>query len=116
MKRSGLLAVISATCLVVGISIFTIELNKNSLNRSNYEKFLIGTASFLIDDSSDMSLKNPGMDSPDIAAYADFRKTIDPQLLRVPAERLVNAYQETKERSYLNTAKFYIKKFEENGE
>ncbi len=67
----------------------------NTLEREQFEKFLNKqVADFFSDRSvnSDAELKS---DSPDLAALQDYLNTVDPEIKRVPKERLAEAYHQT---------------------
>ncbi|MBT3242078.1 MAG: T9SS type A sorting domain-containing protein [Bacteroidetes bacterium] len=95
MKKNRLLfsgLVLCASLILVGTIILT---STNSKERDQFEDFLIQSAQDYPGNLDGEEGKKVGFDSPDIAAYADFRKTVDPVLKRVPAERLRTAYFES---------------------
>lgn len=65
--------------------------------RGEYEKLLHGQYADIPRYSEEELKALPGPDRPDIAAYQDVLNTQDPVLGRVPAERRVEAYIQTRE-------------------
>jgi photosystem II stability/assembly factor-like uncharacterized protein len=64
--------------------------------RTDYEKFLLESAKTIPADFKKIPKDKEvraGEDSPDMAAYTDFVKTLDPALRAVPAERLRPAWE-----------------------
>ncbi|MBT7463342.1 MAG: hypothetical protein HN686_05110, partial [Bacteroidetes bacterium] len=71
--------------------------NIKSLNdsRKNYELFINKSGKEFCSKKTPQDKKNPGVDRPDEAAYAEFIKTLDPLTRSVPAGRRFEAIQET---------------------
>ena len=75
--------------------VFIISSNESS-KREKYENYLNGQFEN-IDELSKEELKEmPKPTRPDLAAIQNYYMTLDPELGRVPLERLVDAYEETK--------------------
>jgi len=75
--------------------------------RESYEKFLLQSARTIPTDFKKIPKDKEGkagQDSPDMAAYSDFVKTLDPALKTVPASRLRNAWDYTRELQTLKTS------------
>ena len=81
------------------VIVFTVTIfnQKNKDPRSEYEKFLLEKAAFHseIGDEHTRSLRSP--DKPEMAAFQEYIKTVDPELGYVPKERLWSSYQKTLE-------------------
>lgn len=97
MKKSKLLVAGLVVTMLIASSIVLLLSNDAIPERDDFEQFLLGSASEFDSNINTDEVKNPGMDRPDVAAYADFVKTVDPELKRVPAERLIDAYWETEQ-------------------
>ena len=63
--------------------------------RDHYEQFLLQQASkiSLLDEADNMETVSP--DQPDMAAFQEYVKTLDPELGYVPTKRLLSAYKYT---------------------
>lgn len=84
---------LSAICLLVAVILFRTHRN---LDRAHHEAFLLSRFRELpgyCNEKGD-SLVMPGR--PDLAAFHDYIMTVDPKLQRVPAERLIKAFEETR--------------------
>ena len=76
-------------------AIYFFLLNKSD-KREKYENYIINTALKMKMESGDKKTgKTKEADDPDAAAMQEFFKTVDPQLKRVPVERLTAAYKNT---------------------
>ncbi|MEZ5196204.1 MAG: sialidase family protein [Bacteroidales bacterium] len=96
------------TCIwlvvAIGISIISFSWHFNIfkhvsslIEREHFEAFLNAqVAAIILTDEVSVSSEEPKMDSPDMAALQDYLMTIDPELKRVPKERLKDAYLQTK--------------------
>ena len=86
--------------LCVGLAIFFIANQRNSeqKSRSEYVDFItnhpFANRKMTIEDLHEI----PKVDRPDLAAEHNFLQVVDPQLKRIPSERLAQAYQITKQR------------------
>ena len=89
-----LILLCSVTCLLVSV---TFLVNHDWTRESdNYEAFLISQFCEIPDyclESPDTLLKP---DRPDLAAFHEYFMTVDPELKRVPVERLSKAYEQTR--------------------
>ena len=67
-----------------------------SHERNRFETFLVSQYKQV----PDYCFENPDSlirpDRPDLAAYHEYFMTVDPELKRVPLERLAKAYQQTR--------------------
>ncbi|MBN2175378.1 MAG: exo-alpha-sialidase, partial [Bacteroidales bacterium] len=66
------------------------------INRQAYESFLIRQINSFIDGKGLERQEAVGADMPDMAALQDYFMTVDPELKRVPKERLKSSYEYTK--------------------
>lgn len=90
--------------VVAAFGLSAIFLSNHKDPRSSYEKHLLKSAGELPsiepgpenDSESGEEENEPGFDSPDIAAYSEYVKTMDPATREVPAGRLSEAYRETR--------------------
>jgi len=89
MKRTPFILFCLSMALLAGYGIFR---KTHSFERQRYEEFLKKYYA----KAPKISDKKESPDQPDVAAYQDFLMTLDPALGRVPTERLVMAYQQTK--------------------
>ena len=90
-KRTTFLAVL--TFLILAVSII-IKLNTNE--RKKYERFLINELKSLNIRYAEEKGSKTKMDKPEMAGIQDYYATIDPNLKRVPHERMISAVKETK--------------------
>jgi hypothetical protein len=87
--------------LGIGIIIYSWHINifkqvNKIVEREQFEAFITAQiASFLIDTEA-FELNEKSVDKPDMAALQDYLMTMDPELKRVPRERLKEAYAITK--------------------
>ena len=99
MKNKKLLLTISVILPVLLISlmaIFSLPVKKELSEREKYEQFLNNEYKN-IPNCSEEELKDvPGVNHPDLAAIQNYFMTLDPELGRVPVERLKEAYKQTK--------------------
>ncbi|PLX00627.1 MAG: hypothetical protein C0591_00955, partial [Marinilabiliales bacterium] len=80
----------------LSISAIVLFNQKNTDPRADYEKFLLEKAAFHANaEGSKTAMESP--DKPEMAAFQEFVKTVDPQLGYVPKERLWKSYQTTLE-------------------
>ena len=90
---------ITGLILVIGVGI-TLTLGKEDVTkdpRSAYEQYLRSEYDkFPYHSSPEAKDEEPaGMDRPDLAAFNEYMKTVDPKLKAVPRERLIPAYLTT---------------------
>ena len=80
--------------LFIIVSAWLIFQQQNSDPRADYEKFLLEKATFHTNvEAKKTDLESP--DKPEMAAFQEYIKTVDPQLGYVPKERLWSSYQTT---------------------
>ena len=98
MKRS--IELIIGPLLVATVLIFSIKLfrspEKRIVDRQAYEEFLLEQYQGLPQFSEEKLKATPKPEHPDLAAFQDYFMTLDPELGRVPTERLKSAFQETR--------------------
>ncbi len=86
----------SLLLLISSVLVFSL-LNNNTDDREEYEEFLLGESSRIMDDVTELEgLPKPGQ--PEMAAVQNYFMTLDPVEKRVPLERLKTGYKLTKER------------------
>ncbi len=95
MKKTVLQKGLIASILISLFLIFIISPNESS-KREKYENYLTGQFENIDEFSKDELKEMPEPTRPDLAAIQNYYMTLDPELGRVPLERLVDAYQETK--------------------
>jgi len=77
-------------------AIYSLPVKKQLSEREKYEQFL-NEEYKNIPNCSDEDLKGvPKVNHPDLAAIQNYFMTLDPELGRVPVERLKKAYKQTK--------------------
>ncbi len=82
---------------ILASSMVVIEHHFNGSDRDSFEEYLLSIAKDFkvrIDQKDDE--KKKFADDPDVAAFQDYLKTVDPETKRVPFERLIEAYETTK--------------------
>jgi len=84
-----------ASVLIAIILIFSIFPNE-STKREKYENYLNNQFENIEEFSKEELKEMPKPTRPDLAAIQNYYMTLDPELGRVPLERLVDAYHETK--------------------
>jgi len=88
-----LIVLCSATCLLVSVILLKSNCNQE---RDRYEAFLLNR----FHEIPDYNIEQPDTlvrpDRPDLAAFHEYVMTVDPELQRVPAERLAKAYEQTR--------------------
>ena len=94
MKKQALLPIASLSCIFAVVIIIS-QNQQNRHQRSDYESFITETAKTFMGNQEIEEGDLPGEDRPDEAAFTEFIKTLDPSLNRVPAEKRVEALQET---------------------
>jgi photosystem II stability/assembly factor-like uncharacterized protein len=84
--------------LPVAVIIFVGSFSTTPDPRSEYEKRLLQSAKSIPEEkeSGKDAEEEAGMDRPDIAAYTDYIKTMDPKTGAIPQGRLTMAYDETR--------------------
>jgi hypothetical protein len=99
MKNKKLLLKISVILPILLISllaIYSLPVKKELSEREKYEQFLNNEYKN-IPNCSEEELKDvPKVNHPDLAAIQNYFMTLDPELGRVPVERLKDAYKQTK--------------------
>lgn len=94
MKIKRLTLILSA--IIIAISLFfTIQLFENSKS-DNYEAFILAEAQKYDKFKPVFKKDKPDQDRPDKAAFQNYIMTLDPELKRVPSERLIDAYEYAK--------------------
>lgn len=91
-KKITLLSLLVCIILITGITNLTTD-----STRYNYEKYLLDQAEVLKSKVQMVESSEKAFDMPEMAAFDEFIKTVDPALGYVPKERLWNAYLRTKE-------------------
>ena len=93
------LSVILSPCIVATIVICAVILSRSPdtamIDRGKYEEFLKEQYQKLPQYSSEELKEIPKPEHPDLAAFQDFFMTLDPELGRVPTERLKEAFRQT---------------------
>ena len=84
-------------CLAIVITLPHYFYRENSFEREEYEKFLEEKYMSFPQYSREEISATPKPGRPDEAAFQNFFMTLDPELGRVPLERLRTAFQETRE-------------------
>ena len=95
MKKPILQKGLIASILISLFFIFIISSNESS-KREKYENYLNGQFENIEEFSNEKLEEMPKPTRPDLAAIQNYYMTLDPELGRVPLERLVDAYNETK--------------------
>lgn len=97
MKKATFIIVGLAIISIASLTIFNTQ-NKTD-KREKFEKFLKEQYRTLPDLSQDEIKDLPKLDRPDLAAFVDFIKTVDPDLERSPNSRTFKAFNELKQQS-----------------
>jgi hypothetical protein len=84
-----------ATALAVAAAIL-VSLNRTTA-RERYERFLLRQYRVMAGERNPVQEGTCEADHPEMAAFRDYRMTLDPALHRVPFERLWPAYEKTRE-------------------
>jgi hypothetical protein len=99
MKR--FMPLIISPIVVAAVALFFIVLSRTPQTkipeRQNYEEFLMEQYPKLPRYTDEELEEIPKPEHPDLAAFQDYFMTLDPQLGRVPTERLKAAFQKTKQ-------------------
>lgn len=91
-KKITLFGLITSVVILIGItSLF------NDTSRSDYEKYILRHANDLKSNIQHQENQEEPFDMPEMAAFDEFVKTVDPELGYVPKERLWDSYLQTKE-------------------
>ena len=77
------------------ISFFLVETTDQKIERDQYEQFLLAEFEKIPQPSNEQLADLPKPTRPDLAAIQDYFMTLDPNLQRVPTERLKTAYLQT---------------------
>jgi len=77
------------------MSIVTVNylVNHTENERTQYERFLVSSTENHLSKLNINEEKKPGVSNPELAGLQEYLNTVDPQLGRVPKERLKEAYQ-----------------------
>ena len=94
MKKT-LLLIPAISLLCIACALLFMKRDKSEILRSDYESFIISKGKSFTGLLSQPGNNNPSPDRPDAAAFAEFIKTFDPELRRVPAERRIEAMEIT---------------------
>jgi len=96
MKKLVFPLIIAFALIASGIIVITHHQNDNE--RDSFEEYLLSIAKdFKIKTDQKGDEKKKFVDDPDIANFQDYLKTVDPEIERVPVERLVEAHKATKQ-------------------
>lgn len=102
MKKLIVVSVIASAILVIMAFILNVNLKKTE-DRKAYDQYLNESYSGALKNYSGNGIK--GTDNPDMAALQNYFMMIDPELKRVPTERLFKAYLYKKQLIEMNTLK-----------
>ncbi|MCD4772082.1 MAG: T9SS type A sorting domain-containing protein [Bacteroidales bacterium] len=97
LNKKILLFGILPSVLIITSVLLTIPAQKELSNRENYEQFLASEYQKVPSFSEEEFKGMPKPTRPDLAGIQDYFNTLDPELGRVPTERLKEAYLQTKE-------------------
>ncbi len=86
---------IFSSLLFIGLSVLLVFNQKNNDPRSDFEKFILEKAAHHSNEATAQELDIESPDKPEMAAFQEYVKTVDPQLGYVPKERLWSSYQTT---------------------
>ena len=93
MKKSLPFLIVSLAILIAGYFYF----NATRSERDHYEQFILRQAPAFSQAIEEQQGKAESADQPDMAAFQEYVKTLDPALGYVPTKRLWVAYETTKE-------------------
>ncbi len=83
--------------VIIGLGLISMRMDKSRINpRLAYEKQLHKIAFQYRGNNSSLSIEKKEVDQPDMASLQEYFMTMDPALLRVPAERLNDAIESMK--------------------
>jgi hypothetical protein len=94
MKKQALLFN-SILLFAISVTVILSQVKDNTKKRSDYESFITEAAKEFGQRAVTREGEKSGEDRPDEAAFSEYIKTMDPALRRVPAERRVEALEET---------------------
>jgi photosystem II stability/assembly factor-like uncharacterized protein len=89
--------IILCSILLITVSGIIGYLSFSDYERNSYEKFILSEAQNYNKFEPQYNKDKPNQDRPDKAAFQNYIMTIDPELKRVPSERLIDAYQYAQE-------------------
>jgi len=87
------------TSILMSLFLVIFLIPNESSKREKYENYLTGQFENIEEFSKEELKEMPKPTRPDLAAIQNYYMTLDPELGRVPLERLVDAYHETKSQS-----------------
>jgi len=100
MNRKWIYVTIAGSLLVIFAILFLNGDSEKSKRYAQHVRYLHELSeNYLVADNTGIEKENKevAMDSPDLAAFQDFRRIMDPQEKRVPLERLIKAREITQE-------------------
>ena len=106
-KKSTLLISLSIAIVILALVPGRIHHKKNL--RIKHESFLLKAGKDMKKDLGDGTEKNPSVDRPDEAAFAEFIRTMDPVSQTVPVERRFAALEEAQELMMLKSGTASLK-------
>ncbi|MFH0761412.1 MAG: T9SS type A sorting domain-containing protein [Bacteroidota bacterium] len=109
MKKSALVISLSIASVVLILVLGLGQTGQKKNLRLKHEDFLLKAGKEMKNNVGEKTEENPSCDRPDEAAFAEFVRTMDPALQRVPAERRFSALQETRDMTTLKSGGALLK-------